>query len=204
MFDPTAETVTKLYLEHIGLPKELNPDEQQQFLTHESERISNRVDNMRVEMQEQVLTRYQKENGEPAPYREQVRLINQAWKQALDWVITEEIYGQHPELMGAYPPDMESAAAIIEQEQARIQVHASDPERWREPLNCRDSHWSTGQLNRSLWGDRPKMFRYFGTALLQARIDDGQPVPTSQTDPLFPSFTALLEARTAEYERNRK
>ncbi len=204
MIDPTTQDVMKLYLEHVGLPTELSPEDQQEFLERESERIAERIDNMKVHMQDQVLTRYVRENGEPAPYLEQVGLINQAWAQATDFVINEEIYNQLPEDMEAYPPDQESAEAEAERDRARIQVHKSDPERWRNPLNCADPIESTRSLIRLLWKDKPVRFQYYAVHLLQARMEDDQPYPTSPQHPLYPSFTSLLDERVAEYAASGK
>ena len=199
MIDPAVQDVMKLYLEHVGLPPELSPDDQQEFAERESERIAERIDNMKVDLQEQVLARYVRENGHPAPYMEQVGLINQAWAQATDYVIAEEIYGQDlPEEMEAYPPDQESPDREAERDAARIQVHRSDPERWRNPLNCADPDRPTRQLMKQLWADRTPTFRYYAVHLLAARIEDDQPYPTSPNHPLFPSFTSQLDARVAE------
>lgn len=198
MIDPITQEIMKLYLEHQGLPPELNPDDQQEFLERESERIAERIDNMKIHMQDQVLERYLRQNGEPAPYLEKVGLINQAWAQATEFVINEEIYGQLPAEMEAYPPDQESAASEAERDQARIQVHKGDPERWRNPLNCEDPERSTQKLMELLWEERPMRFRYYAVHLLQAKIEDDQPYPTSRNHPLYPSFTSLLEQRVDE------
>ncbi|KIQ14146.1 hypothetical protein [Rhodococcus sp. MEB064] len=204
MIDPTTQDVMKLYLEHVGLPTELSPEDQQEFLERESERIAERIDNMKVHMQDQVLTRYVRENGHPAPHSEQVGLINQAWAQATDFVINEEIYGKLPEDMEAYPPDQESAETEAERDRARIQVHRSNPERWRQPVNCEDPATSTRQLQDLLWEEKPSRFRYYAVHLLQARIEDDQPYPTSREHPLYPSFTSLLDERVAEYAASGK
>lgn len=200
MIDPAVQDVMKLYLEHVGLPPELSPDDQQEFAERESERIAERIDNMKVHLQEQVLARYVRENGHPAPYMEQVGLINQAWAQATDYVIAEEIYGQDlPEEMEAYPPDQESPEREAERDAARIQVHRSDPERWRNPLNCADPDRPTLRLTDTLWGEKTVQFRYYAMHLLAARIEDDQPYPTSTTHPLYPSFTSQLDDRVAEH-----
>lgn len=204
MIDPITQDIMKLYLEHQGLPQELSPQDQQEFLERESERIAERIDNMKIHMQDQVLRRYMRENGQPAPFMEQVGLINQAWAQATDFVINEEIYGQLPEDMEAYPPDMESAEAEAERDRARIQVHRSDPERWRNPLNCEDPDKEADKLTDLLWAERPVQFRYYAAHLLAARIEDGQPYPTSRNHPLYPSFTSLLDERVAEHAASGK
>ena len=200
MIDPAVQDVMKLYLEHVGLPPELSPEDQQEFLERESERIAERIDNMKVHMQEQVLARYVRENGHPAPYMEQVGLINQAWAQATEYVIAEEIYGQDLlEEMEAYPPDQESPEREAERDAARIQVHRSDPERWRNPLNCADPDTEANGLTDLLWGRRDATFQYFAVHLIQARIEDSLPYPTSTTHPLYPSFTSLLDERVTQH-----
>lgn len=198
MIDPITQDIMKLYLEHMGLPQDLSPTDQQEFLEKESERIAERIDNMKIHMESQVLERYLRENGEPAPYLEKVGLINQAWQQANDFVINEEIYGQLPENMEAYPPDQESAESEAERDRARIQVHRSDPERWRNPLNCTDPDKEADNLTDLLWPEKPVQFLYYAAHLMAARIEDGQPYPTSRSHPLYPSFTSLLDERVAE------
>lgn len=204
MIDPITQEVMKLYLEHQGVPPELSPTDQQEFLERESERIAERIDNMKVHMQEQVLARYVRENGHPAPYLEQVGLINQAWQQATDFVINEEIYNQLPEDMEAYPLDQESPEAEAERDRARIQVHRTDPERWRNPLNCADPDREADQLTDQLWEGKPVQFLYYAAHLIAARIEDGRPYPTSRSHPLFPSFTSLLDERVAEHAASGK
>lgn len=204
MIDPTTQDLMKLYLEHVGLPPELSPEDQQEFLERESERIAERIDNMKIHMQDRALRRYVQENGHPAPYLEQTGLIEQAWAEATTFVIDEEIYGQLPENLDDFPEDEEPTSVQTERELARIQVHRSDPERWRNPLNCADPQKWARNLMFQLWADRPGKFHYFAGHLLQARIEDDQPYPTSTTHPLYPSFTNLLDERTAEYERTGK
>lgn len=204
MIDPITQDVMKLYLEHVGLPPELSPEDQQEFLERESERIAERIDNMKIHMQDRALRRYVKENGHPAPYMEQTGLIEQAWSEATTFVIDEEIYGQLSENLDDYPEDEEPTSVQTERELARIQVHRSDPERWRNPLNCADPDKWARNLMFQLWGDRTGKFHYFAGHLLQARIEDDQPYPTSTTHPLYRSFTSLLDERTAEYERTGK
>ncbi|OZD60812.1 hypothetical protein CH263_20190 [Rhodococcus sp. 06-1059B-a] len=204
MIDPITQDVMKLYLEHVGLPTELSPEDQQEFLERESERIAERIDNMKIHMQDQVLERYLRQNGEPAPYLEKVGLINQAWAQATEFVIDEEIYGRLPADMEAYPPDQESAASEAERDQAQIQVHKSDPERWRDPLNCEDPDREADNLTDLLWPGQTVQFLYYAAHLVAARIEDGQPYPTSRNHPLYPSFTSLLEQRVAEHAASGK
>ncbi|MET4050455.1 MULTISPECIES: hypothetical protein [unclassified Rhodococcus (in: high G+C Gram-positive bacteria)] len=204
MIDPTTQDVMKLYLDYVGLPPELNPQEQQQFLERESSRISERIDNMKVHMQDQALSRYVKENGHPAPYLTQVGLIEQAWADATKFVIDEEIYNELPQDMEAYPEDLESRSSMEERDRARIQVHRGDPERWRNPLNCEDPSKEAEQLTDLLWAEKPPRFGYYAVHLIQARIEDGQPYPTSIAHPLYPSFTNLLDDRTAEHSARGK
>jgi hypothetical protein len=204
MIDPITQDIMKLYLQHQGLPPELSPTDQQAFLESESERIAERIDNMKIYMEQQVLQRYIRENGQPAPYMEQVGLINQAWAQATDFVINEEIYNQLPEDMEAYPPDQESPEAEAERDRARIQVHRSDPERWRNPLNCADPDKEANQLTDLLWAEQPMRFRYYAAHLIAARIEDNEPYPTSTEHPLFPTFTSQLDERVAEHAASGK
>ena len=199
MIDPIVQDVMKLYLEHVALPRELSPEDQQEFLERESGRIAERIANMQVHMQEQFLTRYVRENGHPAPHPEQVHLIDEARSQAMDFVINEEIYGELPEDMEAYPPDEESSEAEAERDRARIQVHRSDPERWRNPLNCADPDKEAGALTDLLWEEKPARFRYYAAHLIAAKIEDSQPYPTSRQHPLYLSFTTLLDERVAEH-----
>ncbi|MGU3438245.1 hypothetical protein ACNHUS_35200 [Actinomycetes bacterium M1A6_2h] len=204
MIDPITQEIMALYLQHQGLPPELSPDDQQEYLERESERIAERIDNMKIHMQSQVLESYLRENGHPAPYLEQVGLINQAWQQATDFVIDEEIYNQLPVEMEAYPQDQESPEAEAERDRARIQVHRNDPERWRNPLNCADPEESTRALTGQLWQEKPGRFRYYAVHLMQAKIEDDLPYPTSRSHPLFPSFTSLLDERVAEHAASGK
>jgi hypothetical protein len=204
MIDPITQDIMKLYLQHQGLPPELSPTDQQAFLESESERIAERIDNMKIHMQDQVLRNYMRDNGQLPPYMEKVGLINQAWAQATDFVINEEIYNQLPKEMEAYPPDQESPEAEAERDRARIQVHKSDPERWRNPLNCEDPIESTRRLMRLLWKDKPSRFQYYAVHLLAARMEDDQPYPTSTEHLLYPSFTSLLDERVAEHAASGK
>lgn len=204
MIDPTTQDVMKLYLDYVGLPPELGPVEQQEFLERESSRISDRIDNMKVHMQEEAMRRYLKDNGHPAPYLIQVGLIEQAWAAATKFVIDEEIYNQLPEDMEAYPEDEEPTSVQVERAQARIQVHSSNPDRWRNPLNCADPSKEAEHLTDLLWAEKTPRFGYYAVHLIQAKIEDGQPYPTSTAHPLYPSFTSLLDERTAEHAASGK
>ena len=192
MYDQITQAVTQYWIEEQRLPESMTPEQQQTFLETESERISSMIEQRVINDRDRTLEQHLRETGEPADYLTKVALLEQVRRSATETVLAEEVFGDLDPI-DPFPPTGESAEQIEERDRARIQVHRTDPERWTTPLNCRDSDSSTTQLARHLWSERSAEYRMLASALLQARLDDGQAIPTSASDPLRASFTDQLD-----------
>lgn len=192
MYDQITQIVTEFWIEQNRVPESMTPQLREQFLAAETDRIAEMIQARIVMNRERMLAEYVETTGRPLDYSTKTALIEQARREAFETVIAEEVHEQDDQNR-PFPETGESAEQVAERDRARIEVNRSDPNRWMQPLNCRDSSTRIDRLARTLWPNNDGQYRMLGSALLQARTDDDQPIPTSATDPLLPSFTAQLD-----------
>lgn len=187
---PMSALVRRVW-EQVGMTG-MTPAQREQFLAAETARLEDLVELATPDPAE--LTRlYTKKSGHSPDYLTMVGLITNAQTQAQTLVLEQELYCHLP------PPDDEPTVSVEEaaqrrlrEDQARLDLHRGDPNRWQRALHRSEPTGEIVALTRSLWGDRSARFRVLAQYLLQARSEDQQPIPTSP-GPLFRQFTSLLE-----------
>lgn len=192
--EPIANIVARVWTNWIGLPQEWTREQQQEHLAKETARIETLIDDA-IPGQGHLVTSYQREHGTSPDYPTTVRMINQARAQVREVVLTQELYSLIPD---SEEEEIETDPLVIArqqsaEEEALRHSHRNDPDRWKKLLRSSEPTPEIEALSQKLWGDQSAYLRVFGERLLQARQEDGQRLPQSQTDPLFPAFTNQLD-----------
>lgn len=196
--EPIGVTVTRVW-RRIGM-EQLSPPEQESFLAAETERIEDLIE-ARVPDQIELTSRYRHERGQQPDYLTTVALINNARNQVRQAVLDEELFSHLPieqDETEQPMPSLEEATrqrAIVDAE--RRAKYRNDPDRWKRALHRSEPTPEIVEQVRQLWGDRSPRFRVTAQYLMQARSEDGQPIPRDQTSDLYRSYTSLLEAEMA-------
>lgn len=192
--EPISATVARVWRQ-VGM-EQLSPAEQEQFLTAETERIEDLIE-ARVPDQIELTRRYRQDHGQQPDYLTTVGLINNARNQIRQSVLDEELFSHLP----TPPEDSEEQLPSIEEltqhqamaDAARIAAHRDDPDRWKRALHRSAPTGPIVELVATLWGERRPRFRVTAQYLLQARSEDGQPIPQDRSSDLYRSCTSLLE-----------
>lgn len=185
------QLVEQTWRTHIGLPEDWSQTQKANFVADEALRISDLIETQ-MQGQGPLVRQWWDEHGEAPDYLTTVTLIETARRSITEAVLAQELYEQIPHSEQDFPEpvsveEFQEREAL--QEQVRLQDAAGDRDRWIDPLRRRDPSSEASELSRQLWPDRSALFRVTGAFLLQARTEDGEPVPTGPSDPLAASFT---------------
>lgn len=192
--EPIRVTVERVW-RHIGM-NGLHPAEQEQFLAAETERIENLIE-ARVPDQIELTRLYRDQTGQHPDYLTTVGLINNARNQATQWVLADELFSRLPEDDDEDESPMltveEAAQRRDMEDAARRAAHRHEPDRWKRALHRSEPTEQIMNLVRVLWGQHNPRFRVTAQYLLQARHEDGQPIPHEQGSDLYRRCTNLVE-----------
>lgn len=205
--------VARVWRTQLGVPQTMTPTEQAQFLAAETDKITDRIDELMpdtIEIQE----RYRRETGQQPDYPTTVGLINNARAQARQIALDELLFSlltpqeedlEEPELtVDEMAEARQRRAEATAQQTAALQAtHQRDPERWINPTWCTEPSPASEALARTLWADRTAWFRVMAARLLQVLSEDGATVPKTVGDPAFRSCTSLVEAQLVAVGRQR-
>jgi hypothetical protein len=104
--------------------------------------------------------------------------------QAREGVLQQELYAQ-------IPPDAEPTEGLTAGDPE--QVDWSNPDRWQTPHRSEPTE-QIEELVARLWPDRSDWFTIKAEYLLQARSEDGRPLPSSPESALTLHLARLVEA----------
>ncbi|WP_231373837.1 hypothetical protein [Nocardia sp. 348MFTsu5.1] len=193
--ESVKQIVARVWRTEIGLPDNLTPTEQEQFLDREGERIENLIEEL-VPGQGPLVEDYRATHGTAPDYLTTVQLITMARHQATEQVLTAELYEQIPEPSPEFEPT-QTLEELEETEQqiaaARIEQARGDRDRWRRALDRSEPTPEVEALVSQLWPHRTAWFRVAAQYLIQARSEDNEPIPAGPQDQLVAEFTSQVE-----------
>ena len=91
-----VQIVTQAYQQHLALPSEWSPAQRQAFIQAEADKISYRVAELAAELEAQAVGEWTRSRGQPPDYLTKVGLVNTARSQAMEIVLSEDLYEQIP------------------------------------------------------------------------------------------------------------
>lgn len=183
------EIVNSVYDQHLPLPTEWTPRQREEFLEAQAATISRQVAELSAAMGEQAIAEWKYQHEQAPDYLTRVGLLNTARSQAMEIVLTNELYEQIPQ--ENEPPDNP----------------APDPQtpppgpvpwerRWTNTAHRSDPSEEIEDLAAAIWPapDFSAVFRIKAGYLLAARAEDQLPLPSHRDDPLAATLAPLIYA----------
>lgn len=184
------QIVTQAYDHNLGLPSGWSPAQRRAFIAAEADKISYRVAELAAELEAQAVGEWTRSHGAHPDYLTKVGLVNTARSQAMEIVLSEELYEQTPE------QDDPPSSLWGEDQPTADRSQMRWDQRWTHPEYRSDPSPHLENLITALW---PKpafstVFRIKAGYLLSARAEDGLPVPSDPADPLTAELEAMVYA----------
>lgn len=169
--------VDNVYNNHLELPPEWTAKQREDFLDDEASRISLQVDDLAAEMAAATIKQWTQDKGQHPDYMTTVGMHNTARLQAMEIVLSQELYSLIPE-----EPD--EPATLLGQDYTppvpRSQL--SWDQRWTRPEYRTEPTEDLEALTVLLWPDPAfsAVFRIKAAYLLASRAEDGLDPPIDQ------------------------
>jgi hypothetical protein len=184
------QIVTQAYEQELALPSQWSPAQRHAFIQAEADKISYRVAELAAELEAQAVGEWTRSHGQHPDYLTKVGLVNTARSQAMEIVLSEDLYEQIP--------DEEDPPSTLWGEDQPTPERSQLPwdQRWTNPAYRSDPSPGIEDLIAQLW---PKpafsaVFQIKAGYLLSARAEDGLPVPSHQGDPLTAELAQMIYA----------
>jgi len=203
--------LTEIYPQYLPLPlpPEHTPDQRQQWLIQEADRLATQSFDLSHELAGAAIQNWIQRHGQHPDYLTTVGLVNTARLSADEIVLHNEIYEQIPpeeEDEDSPGEDLLMIGSLDEDLGIR-----PDPtgvpwqQRWTDPDYRTDPSEALEALVAQIWPE-PKfstLFQILAGYLLASRAEDGEPIPTSSRDPLAAQLAPLIEADLASLRPRR-
>ncbi len=204
------QVLTAIYPEYLPLPlpPDHTPEQRQDWLTSEADRLATAIFDLSHEMAEAAIQDWIRRNGAHPDYLTKVGLVNTARLSAQEIVLNNEIYEQIPEdededslgedllgigILDADPPNRPDPTGVPWQQRWTDPDYRTDPSEELEAQVARI--WPQPQFST--------MYQILAGYLLASRAEDGEPIPTSSRDPLAAQLAPLIEADLASLRPRR-
>lgn len=184
-----AQIVAQTYDGPLQLPPEWSPQQRQDFLDSEASRISVQVDDLAAELAAATIKQWTQDKGQHPDYMTTVGMHNTARLQAMEIVLSQELYSLIPE-----EPD--EPATLLGQDYTppvpRSQL--SWDQRWTRPDYRTEPTEDLEELTARLWPDPAysAVFRIKAGYLLASRAEDGLAPPTDPDSPQAHELAQLV------------
>ena len=204
------QVLTEVYPQYLPLPlpPDHTPEQRQQWLAQEADRLAAKAFDLSHEMAEAAIQDWIRRHGQHPDYLTKVALVNTARLSAQEIVLHNEIYEQIPleEEDDSPGEDLLGIGSLDAEQGIR-----PDPtgvgwqERWKDPDYRTDPSEELEALVAQIWPQPTfsTMFQILAGYLLAARREDGEPVPTSSRDPLAAQLAPLIDADLASLRPKR-
>ncbi len=181
--------VDNVYTNHLELPPEWTPQQRQDFLDEEASRISVQVDDLAAEMAAATIKQWTQDKGQHPDYMTTVGMHNTARLQAMEIVLSQELYSLIPE-----EPDEPPTLLGQDYTQPVPRSQLSWDQRWTRPDHRTEPTEDLEELTAHLWPDPAysAVFRIKAAYLLASRAEDGLAPPTDPGSPQAHELAQLV------------
>ena len=188
MIDPEIlTTVQTVYSTDLSLPEEWTPEQRNEFLTAEADKISSMAASLAEQLWEQAITMWiRHRNGQTPSHATNVALLASARRQAAQTVLNDELY----ELIATEqtPQPWETPTPPLDRSQVGWE------QRWTNPAYQSEPSENLEALIDRLW-PAPEFsgpFRIKAGYLTAARAEDGLPLPALREDQLTAALAQMI------------
>ena len=182
------QIVGDIYRQHLGLPPEWTPTQQETFLEGQAARLTQQIAELADQMGAQAVSDWTQQHGQHPDYLTNVGLLNTAMLAAKEIVLTNELYEMIPEPADPPVPDLDQSPPMVEAGQVPWE------QRWTQTRYRTDPSEQIEDLVAHIWPapDFSAVFRIKAGYLLAARSEDQLPLPAQPTDPLAAQLAAMV------------
>lgn len=194
--DPTVRAeVARIWREWIGMDPSLPKAEREAQIDREAARLTELIQEIVGDSPHGFLMeQWRKDHpGQDPDHQTAVAMIETAWRSARTRVLETELYPQLSieEQQQTEAEMRELAEDSDRQVQQLKQIH--DPDRWSRGL-VEPTELATRIVDR-VWGTAGSLeFQELALALIQQRLDDDQPTPSTAADPLREQLEMMIDA----------
>lgn len=188
VIDPEIlKAVQTVYSTDLGLPEEWTPEQRDQFLMAEADKISSMASSMAEELWEKAIAVWSRNrNGKTPNHATKVALLEAARAQAAQTVLNNELYDLIE--TDETTPSWETPDQIPDRAQVGWE------QRWTNPAYQSEPSEDLEALIDRLWPapDFSGPFRIKAGYLTSARAEDGLPLPARPEDPLTAELAQMI------------
>jgi hypothetical protein len=179
-----AQIVAEVYTDHLTLPPDWTPAQQQGFLAKTAATLSRQIAELAADLGEQAVAEWTSAHGQHPDYLTKVGLLNTAAASAKEIVLTNELYELIP------PPEPQNQ----DWEPPRAQAPLPWTQRWTRTQHRSEPDEALEELVATLW-PAPQfsaLFRIKAGYLLAARAEDKLALPRQASDPLAVELAEMV------------
>ncbi|WP_159848495.1 hypothetical protein [Nocardia sp. CY41] len=194
--DPTVRAeVSRIWREWIGMDPSLPEVEREAQIDREAARLTQLIEEIVGDSPHGFLMQQWRAEhpGQDPDHQTTVALIETAWRSARSRVLETELY---PQLSAEDQQRTEDEMQELGEDsalQAQRLKDVGDPERWRTAM-VEPTELATRIVNR-VWGTAGSLeFQELALALVQQRLEDDLPTPTTGADPLREELESMIDA----------
>lgn len=182
------QIVGDIYRQHLGLPPEWTPTQQEAFLEGQAARLTQQIADLADQMGAQAVSDWTQQHGQHPDYLTKVGLLNTAMSSAKEIVLNNELYEMIPEPDDPPALDLDQMSPMVEASQVPWE------QRWTRTLYRTDPSEQIEDLVAQIWPapDFSAVFRIKAGYLLAARSEDQLPLPVQPTDPLAAQLAEMV------------
>ncbi|MGN2642246.1 hypothetical protein ACTD5D_39985 [Nocardia takedensis] len=186
--------VAQIWGEWIGMDPDQPESEQQEFFDREAARLTQLTEEMvGASAHGFLMDRWLSEHpGESPDHQDAVAMAATAWRSAREKVLATELHEQlSPALQARVSEELGriNADAVARAQQLRAD---RDPDRWRGAM-VEVSELASTIVSR-VWGSEGDLeFQELALALIQQRLEDNLPTPTTSADPLREELSLMID-----------
>lgn len=181
------QIVDNFYDQHLLLPEEWTARQREDYLETQAANISRQVADLAATMGERAVKDWKRRHGQAPDYLTRVGLLNTARSQAMETVLTNELYEQ---IAAEEDPPQEPPSSLPDRH------HLPWEQRWTNSQHRREPTDQIEELVATVWPvpDFSAVFRVKAGYLLAARDEDQLPLPSHRDDPLAATLAPLIYA----------
>lgn len=186
--------VSRIWREWVGMDPQMPPAEREALIDQEAARLTEMIEETVGDSAHGYLVQQwrQEHPGQDPDYQTTVALTETAWTSARSKILETELYPQvssEAAQQGAAEMQHLAESAL---RRAKVLKDARDPDRWQRGM-VDPSELATTIVNR-VWGYGGSMeFQELALALIQQRLDDNLPTPSTSADPLREELELMID-----------
>lgn len=184
------QAVAEVYHQHLGLPVEWTPEQQDRFIDLKTARLDSQAFDLAMDLGQAAIQEWARQHGQHPDYLTTVGLHETARENAREAIVREQLYDTIPVPDEDEPT--ESTPPLV--------TGIPWQDRWMDPRYWVEASDQLMDLVRQVWSEErwTAMFRAMAGYLVATRLDEGLPIPTGPRDALVETLTPQVNNALAK------